>query len=429
MSISVIILAAGAGTRMRSNLPKVLHTLSGRPIIDYSILAAQEISSDLEVVLYHRSDLIRPHIEKLFPNVKIAIQDVQNYSGTGGAIMAGSLSGDRVVVLNGDMPLITTEFISKLAHTKSDVAIGIFSLKNPTGYGRVITNGGKVQKIVEEKDCTPDEKTTKSVNAGIYSFDKAFLVDALKKLNNNNAQKEYYATDLIAFAVQAGKSVEAICGEAAMLMGVNSKYELSIAQSIHQQKIKKDLMESGVAMELPETIFIDSRASFEGECFLESGTIIRGNSKIIRSTIKAHSVVEDSVIEDSDVGPLARIRPNSKLVGTHIGNFVETKNSTLNGVKAGHLSYIGDSTIDSGTNIGAGFITCNYDGKKKHKTIIGKNVFVGSDTQVIAPVTVPDDVIIAAGTTITKDPAKGDLIISRAPQKSIAGFFYKFFGK
>ena len=182
-------------------------------------------------------------------------------------------------------------------------------------------------------------------------------------------------------------------------------------------------------MRLPETIYIDSSATFEGECILENGVSIQGTSHIISSHIKTNSVIGDSYIENSDVGPMGRVRPNSKLINTHIGNFVEVKKSTLTGVKAGHLAYIGDSSIDEGSNIGAGVITCNYDGKNKYETIIGKNVFVGSDTQLVAPVTIEDDVIIAAGSTINKDVAKGELAISRAPMKTIKNFFYKFFGE
>ena len=182
-------------------------------------------------------------------------------------------------------------------------------------------------------------------------------------------------------------------------------------------------------MRLPETIYIDCHASFEGECILENGVSILGNSTIISSHIKANSVVEDSTLDNSDVGPMGRVRPLSNLKDTHIGNFVEVKKSTLTGVKAGHLAYLGDATIEEGSNIGAGVITCNYDGKNKFQTKIGKNVFVGSDTQIVAPVTIPDDVMIAAGTTITKDVTSGDLVLSRSPQKSITNFFYKFFGK
>jgi bifunctional UDP-N-acetylglucosamine pyrophosphorylase/glucosamine-1-phosphate N-acetyltransferase len=196
-----------------------------------------------------------------------------------------------------------------------------------------------------------------------------------------------------------------------------------------QDRIKEELMKMGIIMRLPSTIYIDSRAKFEGECIIENGVSIIGECTISNSHIKANSIVEDSTIESSDVGPLARIRPNSTLTNTHIGNFVEIKKSKLNGIKAGHLAYLGDSEIDEGTNIGAGVITCNYDGKNKYKTKIGKNVFVGSDSQLVAPVNIADDVIIAAGTTLSKDVEQGALAISRAPLKVVKNFFYKFFGK
>ena len=196
-----------------------------------------------------------------------------------------------------------------------------------------------------------------------------------------------------------------------------------------QNRIKEELMLQGVIMRFPDSIYIDCRASFEGECILENGVTILGKSKLINAHIKTNSVIEESIIEDSDVGPMGRIRPLSHIKGTHIGNFVEVKKSTLNGVKAGHLSYLGDATIDEGSNIGAGTITCNYDGKAKYQTIIGKNVFVGSDTQLVAPVTIEDDVIIGAGTTVTKDVSKGSLAISRTPLKIVAKFYYHFFGK
>jgi len=248
-------------------------------------------------------------------------------------------------------------------------------------------------------------------------------------LSNENAQAEYYLTDIIKMAVDEGKKVVPIYVEEEEFKGVNSKYDLAQAEVIMQNRIKKELMAQGVIMRLPDTIFIDCRATFEGECILENGVTILGASKLINAHIKANSVIEESIIEDSDVGPMGRVRPLSHLKGTHIGNFVEVKKSTLNGVKAGHLAYIGDASIDEGSNIGAGVITCNYDGKNKYKTTIGKNVFVGSDSQLVAPVTIEDDVMIAAGTTLTKDVEKGALALTRTPQKIIAGFFYKFFGK
>jgi len=211
--------------------------------------------------------------------------------------------------------------------------------------------------------------------------------------------------------------------------GVNSRFDLAEAEELMQKRIRQKWMQAGVTMHLPSTIYIDSRVKFSGECILENGVTIHGESVIETSHIKSHTVIEDAIIKNSSCGPMARVRPGSVLTDTHIGNFVEVKKSQLKGVKAGHLSYLGDAQIDEGTNIGAGTITCNYDGIKKYKTKIGKNVFVGSDTQLVAPVTIEDNVIIAAGTTVTKDVKEGSLAISRTPQKSIKDFFYKFFKK
>jgi bifunctional UDP-N-acetylglucosamine pyrophosphorylase/glucosamine-1-phosphate N-acetyltransferase len=213
-------------------------------------------------------------------------------------------------------------------------------------------------------------------------------------------------------------------------MGINSKYELSIAENIMQNRINTKFMYSGVTIRLPDTVYIEDGVVIEGECEIESGVVIKGKTVIKNSYIKANSYIEDAIINNSDIGPFARIRPNSNLDGTHIGNFVEIKNSTLeNGVKAGHLSYLGDSHIGENTNIGAGTITCNYDGIKKYKTIIGKNVFIGSDSQLVAPITIEDNSMIAAGTTVTKNVENGSLAISRQPQKNIPNFSVKFFSK
>ena len=212
-------------------------------------------------------------------------------------------------------------------------------------------------------------------------------------------------------------------------MGVNSKLQLSLAQEVILKRLRDAAMEEGVIMHLPHTIYIESGVKFSGECIVEQGVQILGNCEIINSHIKAHSVVESSIIESSDIGPMAHIRPKSHLQHTHIGNFVETKASVLRGVKAGHLSYLGDCEADEGSNIGAGVITCNYDGKQKHKTIIGKNVFVGSDVQLVAPLEIGSNVLIGAGSTITKDLQDGDLALSRTPQKNIKDGYYKFFDK
>ena len=429
MSISVVILAAGQGTRMKSSTPKVLHEISGKSMLFHAIDAASEISDDITVVLYHQAALIQEKIEAHYSGIQFHMQDALTYPGTGGAMKGVQTKNERTLILNGDMPLITKDSLLALTDGNADINMSVIQLEDPSGYGRVIIEEEAVLEIVEQKDCNEGQLLTKTVNAGIYAVNTTLLEKYIPALSNNNAQAEYYLTDIVKMAVDEGKSVHPVYVEEEEFKGVNSKLDLAHAEEIHQRRIKTEWMKAGVSMRLPETIYIDARAVFEGECILENGVSIQGPSRIIASHIKTHSVIEDSTIENSDVGPMGRVRPKSKLIDTHIGNFVEVKKSTLTGVKAGHLAYIGDASIDEGSNIGAGVITCNYDGKNKYQTIIGKNVFVGSDTQLIAPVTIADDVIIAAGSTINKNVAQGELAISRAPMKTIKNFFYKFFGE
>jgi bifunctional UDP-N-acetylglucosamine pyrophosphorylase/glucosamine-1-phosphate N-acetyltransferase len=305
----------------------------------------------------------------------------------------------------------------------------ILNLKDPTGYGRVVIENGLAKEIVEQKDANSEQLKIKSVNAGVYAIDRDILNRYIPKLDNNNAQKEYYLTDIIKLSVDDGLDIEPIEVDEDEFMGVNSKVHLSIAEEFMQNRIKTKLMEDGIILRMPKSIYIDSRAKFEGECIVENGVTIEGDCKIINSHIKAYSIIEESNIKDSSIGPLAHIRPKSNINKTHIGNFVEVKKSNLNGVKAGHLSYLGDSEIDEGVNIGAGVITCNYDGKAKYKTKIGKNVFVGSDSQLVAPVTIEDNSMIGAGSTITDNVPSGALAISRVKQKIVNGFFNRFFNK
>jgi len=429
MSISVVILAAGQGTRMKSTLPKVLHKISGKSMLFHAIDAASEISDDITVVLYHQAARIQSEIEASYQGIHFHMQDAEKYPGTGGAMKGVTTQHERTLILNGDMPLITKDSLLALTDGDADINMSVIQLEDPTGYGRVIIEDEAVLEIVEQKDCNDAQLLTKTVNAGIYAVNTALLEKYIPALGNNNAQAEYYLTDIVKMAVDEGKSVHPVYVAEEEFKGVNSKLDLAHAEEIHQRRIKTEWMKAGVSMRLPETIYIDSSATFEGECMLENGVSIQGNSHIIASHIKTYSVIEDSHIENSDVGPMGRIRPNSKLIDTHVGNFVEVKKSTLTGVKAGHLAYIGDAIIDEGTNIGAGMITCNYDGKNKYKTTIGKNVFIGSDTQIVAPVTIEDDVIVAAGTTVNKDVQKGSLAISRTEMKTIKNFFYKFFAE
>lgn len=423
---SIIILAAGAGTRMKSDTPKVLHKISGKPMLYYSIKEALKLSDDITVVLYHQFEKVKAEIEKYFSNINFVIQDHKNYPGTGGAVMGIVPKYEKVLVLNGDMPLIQASELEKF-DINATIVMSVLELESADGYGRVIIENGNVKKIVEQKDASEDELKITTANAGIYQFETKFLLENLPKLHNNNAQKEYYITDLVEMAISGGKILKPLVVNEENFKGVNSKVELADAEVIHQNRIKKEFMKAGVIMRLPDTIYIEEGVGIEGESIIENGVSLLGNSKIINSHIKTNSVVEDSIVKDSDVGPMGRVRPGSELTNTHIGNFVETKKAKLTGVKAGHLSYLGDCSIDEGTNIGCGTITCNYDGVNKHQTIIGKNVFVGSDTQFIAPVNIEDDVLIGAGSTVTGNVKKGELYLTRAKAKTIDGFFYKHF--
>ena len=429
MALSIAILAAGQGTRMKSNLPKVLHKISGRPMIWHIVKEAKKVSHDITVILYHKADLIQDYLQKEFESLRFILQDHANYPGTGGALMRVEFAGDKVLVLNGDMPLIEAKDLQRFAERDADIVMSVIELEDPSGYGRVKICEGSVEEIIEQKDASEEELAICTVNAGVYLFKKEILQRYLPKLSNDNAQKEYYLTDIIALARADGLVIEPLFVDEESFKGVNSKADLAGAEEIMQDRIKERWMKEGVIFRLPKTSFVEIDVEFEGECEVESGCVLRGKSFIKESHIKANSIVEESEIRYSTIGPLARIRPGSVLEDTHIGNFVEVKKSRLKGVKAGHLSYLGDSEIDEGTNIGAGTITCNYDGKAKYKTKIGKNVFVGSDTQLVAPVVIEDEVIIAAGTTVTKDIPKGSLAISRTPLKIVKDFYYKFFGK
>lgn len=486
MDFSVMILAAGAGTRMRSSKPKVLHRLCGKPMIFYIVREALAVSGDVHIVLYHQKDIIQSYLQEclkegeLQGNLTFHTQNHQHFPGTCGAFFASEIGQDfasedasegksggknagkeaikadkthakdskkiidfaypRVVVLNGDTPLITKQSIENLAksisqsHSKhstknvTKITISTMKLENPQGYGRIIFEGKSINAIVEEKDCTQEQKLLNVVNAGIYAFDREILREFCPKISNENAQKEFYLTDVIALARKSGVHIGAFEGDIDEFMGVNTKNELAKAEEKKLEILRNEAMKNGVIMHLPSSIYIEEGVEFEGECELENGVAIKGKCLIKDSLIKSHTVVESSKIISSDIGPFAHIRPKSVIDSTHIGNFVETKAADLRGVKAGHLSYLGDCEIGRGSNVGAGVITCNYDGKAKHKTRVGENVFIGSDTQLVAPVNVESSVLIAAGSTITNDIKSGDLAISRTKQVNKAGFFKKFFG-
>lgn len=429
-NISIVILAAGKGSRMKSSKAKVLHNISGKPMLYHIIKASLEISDDISIVIAHQKEEVQEQMSSYFDNINFIIQDTDNFPGTGGAMKKVAPKNEKVLVLNGDMPLINADSLQGFLTTKADVIMSVFELDNPNGYGRVKIEDGKVQYIVEQKDATADELKIQSVNAGIYAFSKDVIEKYIPLLSNDNAQEEYYLTDVIAMAKKDSLIIKPLVVNEKNFKGVNSKKDLADSEVIMQDEIKEKWMTQGVIMQLPSTIYIEESVTFEGECTVENGCRLTGETLIHNSHIKAGSVIEDSIVKNSDVGPLAHLRPASYIQDTHIGNFVEVKKSSLKGVKAGHLSYIGDAQIDEGTNIGAGTITCNYDGIKKYKTIIGKNVFIGSDTQLIAPLTIQDDVMIAAGTTVTSGKVEsGSLLLSRVKLKNIKDFYYKFFNK
>ena len=425
--VSVIVLAAGLGTRMKSQKAKVLFELCGEPMIIHILKKAYEISNDVSVILHYQFDEVKSAVLAHFPNAKIYKQDHEHFPGTAGGLKEVEIRGEKTLIICGDMPLVKSAELRKLCEADAEVNLSVFSARDPFGYGRVITRGGEILKIVEQKDANEEEKAVKDANAGCYCFKSEALKQILPQIKPDNAQKEYYLTDAIKIAKDMGLKCAAVWVDEQSFMGINDKLALSIAENLMQNEIKENLMKQGVLMRLPQSIYIDSRAKFIGECELQENVSIIGPCVIESSLIKSGCVIEDSVIKNSDIGPMAHLRPKCEVTGTHIGNFVELKNAKVNRIKAGHLSYLGDCEIDEGSNIGCGTITCNYDGKKKYKTIIGKNVFVGSDTQLVAPVRIADDVIIAAGTTVTSDVPSGALAISRSKQINKDGFFHKFF--
>lgn len=432
MNLSVVILAAGSGTRMKSSTPKVLHKICGEELLFYSIECALLLSDDVHIILYHQAQRIKEVCQARFDDrISFSIQDYDRFPGTGGALLQdGKLlptKYSKLLILNGDMPLITSSSLQKFVLISSPIVLGVITTQSPFGYGRVILESSKVKQIIEEKDANEEEKKVCTINSGVYCFERNLLESYLPKLNNHNTQNEYYLTDVIKLAAQDSICIQSIDVAEEEFCGINDKSQLAQAEEVMLARLRKQAMKEGVIMHLPHTIYLEKSVRFEGECEIEQGVQLFGQTLIRNSHIKAHSTIRDSQIISSDVGPMAHIRPNSHISQSHIGNFVEVKNSTLRGVKAGHLSYLGDSTIDEGSNIGAGVITCNYDGKSKHQTHIGKNVFVGSDSQLIAPITIADQTLIGAGSTVRKDSQKGDLIISRSEQRNISQGYFAFF--
>ncbi len=449
MKPTVVILAAGLGTRMKSGLAKALHPVVGLPLVQHVLNAASEVDpGKVVLVLGHQAERVKSAIGDYRP--EIVLQERQ--LGTGHAVQqaASAIDADSgpVMILCADTPLLTGATLKSVIeiHRKSRAAVTLLTAQvdHPFGYGRVVRGKQGVMRVIEEKDATASQKKIKEVNAGIYCFDPRFLLSSLDQLGKNNAQEEYYLPDLIGLARKRKRGVAALrCSDPDEVMGVNSRYDLSRAETIMRRRINRRWMTEGVTMLDPETTFVGTEVSLgrdivlypnvriEGKTKIGDSCIVYPGSRIRDSVIAATVTVKDcSVIEESDiapgasVGPFTHLRPGAVIgEGARIGNFVEVKKSTIGiGSKANHLSYIGDAIVGRDVNIGAGVITCNYDGYEKHRTVIEDGVFVGSDAQLVAPVKVGRGAVIAAGATITRDVPEDALAISRVPQAVREGF-------
>ena len=440
MNLISLVLAAGKGTRMKSELPKVLHKVNGIPMIKKILDELNKLKTVENIlVLGHKKEMV---LEEL-GDVSHVLQEEQ--LGTGHAVMMAKekLKGFKgtLLVTCGDTPLLRAETLKELCgkHTAAGASTTVLTsvLETPFGYGRIVKDGGSVRAIVEEKEATDEVKSIKEVNAGVYCFDSEKLFHALDKIKNDNEKGEYYLTDVIKIQVENGEKIESyILEDNNEILGVNSKAQLAEASEVLRARKNLELMEDGVILLDPKATYIEDSVKIGSDTVIYPGVIIEGssvigknveligNTRIENSQIYDKVRIESSVIEKSiieagvTIGPFAHIRPKSHLKsGVHIGNFVETKNSTLEaGVKAGHLTYLGDAHVGADTNIGAGTITCNYDGKNKHKTIIGEKAFIGSDTMLVAPVEVGDNAITGAGSTITKNIPSNALGVARAKQ-------------
>lgn len=456
-SLTTIILAAGQGKRMKSALPKILHPLAGRPLLIFALELARHLKSRQTVLVVPKkySDFQNAVLQKYGKNFTVSYAVQEPRLGTGHAVKCAfdqilTRSG-TVLVLNADMPLIQPNSLKKLfqIHQKQNTAISFLSCcqENPFGSGRVRRDeNGKITKIIEERDATPDEKKISEVNLGVYFFDLDFLRSAIESLKSKNNQKEYYLTDLIEIAANQNLNVQSHClGNEWEGFGINSQQDLWDVTQVFFDWQKEKFYQKGVSL-LGQDIFIEADVKIgagtviEAPCYLkggtqigrhvviESGNVIQSSKLADRVHVKAHCYIDHSELaKDVQVGPFAHLRPETYLAtGVKIGNFVELKKSKLGqGSKANHLSYIGDAFVGRHVNIGAGTITCNYDGRKKNKTVIGDGVFIGSDTQLVAPVRIGKGAYVGAGTTVTKNVAAQSLALSRVPQQEILGWARK----
>jgi bifunctional UDP-N-acetylglucosamine pyrophosphorylase / glucosamine-1-phosphate N-acetyltransferase len=451
--LHVVILAAGKGTRMKSARPKVLHKVAGAPMIDHVMAAAQSLEPrSITIVVGHMKELLRQGLEK-YPRLAYVTQEPQ--LGTGHALLqtAGVLERENgiVLLLSGDVPLLKGHTLAALArkHVDSKVAATVLTaeVEQPYGYGRIVRVKGKISRIVEERDASPSQRRIREINSGVYVFSLGPLFESLRGLAAANAQGEYYLTDLVAMYRRRRLGVETIVvGDPNEIRGVNSRSELAEASRIVRQKKNEELMAAGVTIEDPATTYVDEDVVVGADTVIHPGVHLEGRTQIgqaceihagvrIVSSVLADrvTVLNFTVITGSrlatgvTVGPFVHLRPETELrESVHIGNFVELKKAVIGkGTKAGHLSYLGNAVIGENVNIGAGTITCNYDGAGKYQTTIEDDVFVGSDSQLVAPVTVGKGAYIGSGTTVRRDVPAGSLAVSAGQQRNIEGWVEK----
>ena len=447
MSLSIVILAAGKGTRMKSATTKVMHKLAGKALVEHVIDTAMQLSpQNLAVVCGNGAEQVQPMLES--KQVSSVMQHEQQ--GTGHAVMQAQdqfAAAEQVLVLYGDVPLTQLVTLENLINCgdKNSLRILTTKLADPTGYGRIVRDeSANVICITEQKDADQATLAIKEVNSGIMVLPAQWLTASLSKLENNNAQGEYYLTDMVALAVADGLAIKTVCCiDNAEVAGVNTRQQLAELERHYQQLQANKLMAAGVTLADPtrldirgeisigQDVSIDVNVILEGKVSIADNVTIGANCIIKDSTIAAGTVVlansmlDNSIVgENVSIGPFARLRPGTVLSDkAKIGNFVETKNANIGqGSKVNHLSYIGDTDMGRDVNIGAGTITCNYDGANKHRTIIGDNVFIGSDSQLVAPVTIADGATIGAGTTLRKDAAEGALTLTKTVQRTVAGW-------
>lgn len=446
MSTTVIILAAGKGTRMRSQLPKVLQPLAGRPLLGHVIETAKQLQANNIITIYgHGGDIVQKH----FAHEKIQWVEQAQQLGTGHAVqmtLPVLPKSGLSLILYGDVPLVRQSTLEQLAEVSSKTGIGMITLtvENPTGYGRIVRENGKIQAIVEHKDANVEQRQITEINTGIYCVSNEKLHQWLPRLSNDNAQGEYYLTDIVAMAVADGLEIASIQPELAFeVEGVNDRLQLATLERQFQLQQAKTLMQQGVHLIDPQRfdlrgqlkcgqdVQIDINVIIEGHCefgnnvYIGAGSIIKNSIIASGTRIEAYSVLDHAVVgETAQIGPFARLRPGAKLANdVHIGNFVEVKNTTIGtGSKANHFTYLGDAEIGIECNIGAGTITCNYDGANKHKTTIGDHVFIGTNNSLVAPITIGHGATTGAGSTLTRDVAEHSLAVERSKQFEKANY-------